>query len=138
MPDDERIRAAVMDMARAADSKDWKTLRSTFADEVDFDYTSVAGGKPARLRGDDIVTGWREGLGRYRETKHNFSDMAVKIEGDKAICTFSGQATHVRDENGKPVRWSCGGDYTYGFTRTAQGWKVTSARFDMKWEQGTR
>ncbi len=138
MPNDERIRAAVVEIARAADAKDWQSIRALFADEVDFDYTSVAGGKPARLKADDIVTGWRQGLGRYRETKHNFSDIAVKIDGDKATSTFSGQATHLRDADGKAARWSCGGDYTYSFTRTPQGWKATAAKFDMKWEQGER
>lgn len=136
--DDERIRRVVVQMAHAADAKDWETIRSIFGDEVDFDYTSVAGGPPAQFKADDIVIGWREGLGRYRETKHNFSDIAVKAEGDKAVCNFSGQATHLRDEDGTEVRWSCGGDYTYAFSRTAQGWKVTAAKFDMKWEQGTR
>jgi ketosteroid isomerase-like protein len=74
-------------------------------------------------------------LGRYKQTKHNFSDLAVTVEGDLATCTFTGQATHVK-ENGE--RWTCGGDYTYRFARTPQGWKATAARFDMKWEQGTR
>ncbi len=138
MPADERIRAAVLEVARAADAKDWKAIRTLFADEVDFDYTSVAGGKPARLKADAIVAGWTTGLSRYRETKHNFSDIAVKVDGDKATSTFTGQATHVRDENGKAVRWNCGGEYTYGFIRTPQGWKVSSATFDMKWEQGER
>lgn len=138
MSDEERIRQAIINMAHAADAKNWETIRTLFADEVHFDYTSVAGGTPARLKADVIVTGWREGLGRYRETKHNFSDIAVKVEGDRATGTFSGQATHLRDENGKEHRWSCGGNYTYGFTRTPQGWKITSAKFDMKWEQGER
>jgi hypothetical protein len=39
--------------------------------EVDFDYTSVAGGQPARLKAEDIVTGWTQGLGRYKQTKHH-------------------------------------------------------------------
>jgi ketosteroid isomerase-like protein len=136
MPDAERIERMILDMAKAADAKDWKTIGNTFADEVDFDYTSVAGGSPARLKREDIVAGWTQGLGRYQQTKHNFSDVAVKIEGDAvATCTFTGQATHVK---GNGERWSCGGDYTYRFARTPGGWKATAARFDMKWEQGTR
>ncbi len=135
MPDEQRIERMVLSMAKAADARDWKTIGDTFADEVDFDCTSVAGGSPAKLKRDDIVAGWTQGLGRYKSTKHNFSDFAVKVEGDAAICTFTGQATHVQ-ENGE--RWSCGGDYVYRFARTPQGWKATGARFDMKWEQGQR
>jgi ketosteroid isomerase-like protein len=136
MPDAERIERAVLAMAKAADARDWKTIRNTFADAVDFDYTSVAGGSPAKLTAEEIVAGWTQGLGRYQQTKHHFSDLVVKMEGDTAAtCTFTGQATHVK-ENGE--RWSCGGDYTYRFARTPQGWRATAARFDMKWEQGTR
>jgi fermentation-respiration switch protein FrsA (DUF1100 family)/ketosteroid isomerase-like protein len=138
LSDDERIRRAVSEMARAADARDWSAIRATFADEVDFDYTSVAGGQPARLKADAIVAGWTQGLGRYKQTKHHFSTPEVKIEGETATATFTGQATHVRDDNGQEARWSCGGDYTYRFARSPQGWKATSAKFSMKWEQGTR
>jgi fermentation-respiration switch protein FrsA (DUF1100 family)/ketosteroid isomerase-like protein len=135
MPNEERIERMILEMARAADARDWKTIGDTFDNMVDFDYTSVAGGSPAKLKREEIVEGWMQGLGRYRQTKHNFSDVAVKVEADAATCTFTGQATHVK-ENG--ARWSCGGDYTYRFARTPQGWKATTARFDMKWEQGQR
>lgn len=125
-------------LASAADARDWKTLRAVFADEVDFDYTSVAGGKPATLKADDIVAGWTQGLGRYQQTKHNFSGFDVTANGDTATCRFTGQATHVRSDNGRDIRWSCGGDYEYRLARTPRGWKVTAARFNMRWEQGER
>lgn len=125
-------------LPRFADGRDWQGLRALFADAVDFDYTSVAGGKPGRARADDLVSGWKSGLERYRQTKHNFGTPEIKIEGDTATATFTGQATHVRDANGRETRWSCGGDYEYKLGRTPQGWKVTAARFDMKWEQGER
>jgi ketosteroid isomerase-like protein len=138
MPDEQRIQRMVAGMAQASDARDWKTIRETFAAEVNFDYTSVAGGQPARLKAEDIVTGWTQGLGRYKQTKHHFSVPTVKVDGDTATATFTGQATHLRDDNGKEVRWSCGGEYSYRFAKTPQGWKVTAAKFDMKWEQGER
>ena len=131
-------RRIVGDIALLSDNRDWQGLRAVFADEVDLDYTSVAGGKPGRIKADDLVAGWKDGLGRYKQTKHNFSPPEIKIEGDTAIATFTGQATHVRDAGGKETRWSCGGDYEYRLSRTPQGWKVTAAKFAMKWEQGER
>jgi hypothetical protein len=41
----------------------------------------------------------------------------VKVDGDTATATFTGQATHVRDDNGKEMRWSCGGEYSYRFAK---------------------
>lgn len=117
-----------------ADKRDWEGLRACFADEVDFDYTSVAGGEPARVKADDLVAGWKAGLERYDHTKHNFSAPTVQIDGSAATATFTGQATHVHGDK----RWSCGGDYEFKLTLTPQGWKVSAARFEMKWEQGER
>ena len=135
-PDGPRL--ALESLPRLTDGRDWKGLRALFADEVDFDYTSVAGGTPSRIKADNLVAGWQKGLERYKQTKHNFSPPDIKIEGDAATALFTGQATHLRDADGKESRWSCGGDYEYQLARTAQGWKVTAAKFLMKWEQGER
>lgn len=134
----EGARTVLETLPRLADARDWPGLRKLFADTVDFDYTSVGGGVPSRIKADDLVASWSSGLGRYKETKHNFSPAKITIDGDTATATFTGQATHIREENSKEIRWSCGGDYTYRLARTSEGWKVTAAKFDMKWEQGTR
>lgn len=134
-PDDERIRRAVESLGAATDSRDWTAVRALFAEDVDLDYTSVAGGAPARVKADALVAGWTQGLDRYQSTRHNFSGARVTIQGDQATAAFSGQATHVKT-NGE--RWSCGGDYTYRFVRTPQGWKANAATFAMQWEQGIR
>ncbi|GAB4460612.1 MAG: hypothetical protein OHK0029_24900 [Armatimonadaceae bacterium] len=87
------------------------------------------------MKAEDIVRGWTQGLGRYARTEHHFKDVAVTVQGDSATATFNGMATHVK-ANGE--RWSCGGDYVYRFARTGDGWRAVAAKFDMKWEQGTR
>jgi ketosteroid isomerase-like protein len=135
LSDSARIERLVIQLAKSADARDWTGVRAVFADEVDFDYTSVAGGKPSRLAADDLVAGWRKGLSNYAQTKHNFSDLAVQVEGDHATATFTGQATHTKTDGSG---WNCGGDYSYQFTRTDAGWRATAARFDMRWELGER
>ncbi len=134
-PDSERIERLVGQLARTADTRDWSGLRALFADEVDVDYTSVSGGQPARIAADTLVANWAQGLGAYAQTKHHFSDIVVRVTGDRATAAFTGQATHAKSD-GK--RWSCGGDYTYVFAHTAAGWRAISAKFDLRWEQGTR
>lgn len=133
--DAQRIQDRIASVAALADGRDWAKLRTVFADQVDVDYTSVGGGKPAVISADALVAGWKEGLTHYRQTKHNFSSFDVKVSGDTAIANFTGQATHVKDDK---ARWSCGGDYVFKLKRSGDGWLITAARFDMKWEQGAR
>lgn len=135
LSDRERIERAVRKLARAADGREWTAVRDLFAEEVDVDYTSVSGGQPARIKADALVEGWQRGLGAFASTKHDFSDIAVQVDGDRATVTFTGQATHLKPDGS---RWNCGGDYVYQFVRTERGWRAASAKFVMQWEQGVR
>jgi ketosteroid isomerase-like protein len=135
LSDSARIERLVTQLARSADGRDWTGLRAVFADEVDFDYTSVAGGRPSRLSADALVAGWEKNLSAYVQTKHNFSDVVINVTGERASATFTGQATHVKSDG---TRWCCGGDYTYAFARTAAGWRATAAKFALRWELGQR
>lgn len=134
-PDSDRIQAMITKLAATADRRDWTGLRTIFADEVNVDYTSVTGGQPSKVSGDDLVAGWNKGLSGYAQTKHHFGDISVKVDGDVATASFTGQATHLKTDGS---RWSCGGDYVYTFHRTAAGWRANNAQFNMKWEQGQR
>lgn len=120
------------------DGREWAKVRELFADDVDVDYTSVAGGTPGPVKADDLIAGWTQGLGQYRHTKHNFSPAEIALDGHTATATFTGQATHVRETKGKTTRWSCGGDYGFRLARGEAGWKITATKFDMQWEQGGR
>jgi ketosteroid isomerase-like protein len=133
VPADEQIRSVALLLASTADARDWNALRALFTDEVTIDYESVTGIAPSKIKADDLIANWAKGLGNYAETKHNFSDLEVRQDGDRAVCSFSGQATHLK-ANGE--RWSCGGDYTHQLILTPEGWKITAAKFEIKWEQG--
>jgi len=135
LSDSSRVERLVAQLAKSADSRDWPGVRAVFADEVDLDYTSVAGGQPSRVAADTLVTGWEKGLSTYAQTKHNFSDLVVRVDGDHATATFTGQATHLKTDGS---RWNCGGDYIYRFIRTSTGWRAAAAQFNMRWELGQR
>ena len=133
---EEQIRAVALESARAADARDWPALRARIAHHVQLDYQSVTGVAPAMVKADELVAGWAKGLGGYAQTKHHFSGFEVRREGtDAALCAFSGQATHLKAGG---ERSSCGGDYTHRLTRTSAGWRITAAKFDLRWEQGVR
>jgi hypothetical protein len=133
--DQEAVKRVVWDMAAHADGRDWKAERALFVDMVDVDYTSVAGGKPGPVKADDLMAGWTKGLGSYKQTKHNFSEPTATITGDTATATFTGQATHLKNDGN---RWSCGGDYSFKLAKADGIWRLTAIKFNMTWEQGTR
>ena len=106
-------------MATCADLREWAGVRACFTDEVDVDYTSLNGGKPAHLSAEALVEQWRAGLSSLQATQHMISNHLITITG--------GEAT-----------WTLGGRYTYLLVRTAQGWKIRSSTLTALWAQGNQ
>lgn len=61
----------------------------------------------------------------------------MRLNGDVASATFTGQATHVRERDGSEVWWSCGGSYECKFERHATGWKMDYLQFTLNRQQGS-
>src|SRR6059058_5886886 len=57
-------------MLHALDRKDWASVRATFADQVDVDYSSLFGVPPAQVNADEQVAAWREFLDAFDATQH--------------------------------------------------------------------
>jgi hypothetical protein len=68
-------------MLHAIDSRDWATLRASFADEVHTDYTSLFGGEPETISGDELVARWRPLMLGYAATQHQTGP--VVVTGDR-------------------------------------------------------
>jgi hypothetical protein len=75
---------AINAVAFFADRKDWATVRRQFANEVDMDYTSLAGGQPVRVKANDLMQGWEKGLAPLKATQHLITNHQVTIQGDEA------------------------------------------------------
>ncbi|MGH7717512.1 MAG: nuclear transport factor 2 family protein [Gemmatimonadaceae bacterium] len=67
-----------------ADARDWPAVRARFADTVDVDYTSLAGGEPARMPADQLVAAWRALLPGFHATQHLLGPVIVELDGDHA------------------------------------------------------
>ncbi|MBD3885773.1 nuclear transport factor 2 family protein [Phormidium tenue FACHB-886] len=123
-------RAEIIDAVNAvgffADRQDWAVVRRQFAEEVDMDYTSLAGGEPVRVKADDLIRGWEQGLSALPATQHMITNHQVTVEGDEAQCLSSFRAWHYSpNDEGSPL-WHLYGYYTHRFQRTAEGWKIIS------------
>ncbi|MGW4896107.1 nuclear transport factor 2 family protein [Kitasatospora sp. NPDC004240] len=122
-------------MARYADRRDWDRLVGVFADTVTLDYTSLNGGEPVTLRPEQIVEGWKEGLGGYAATQHLLTNHLVTVDGDRAVCTAAFQATHRK---GDDRLWTLGGDYRFDLIRTPVGWRIAGVVMTTVWSDGER
>jgi len=119
----------------AVDQKDWLKARSYFADELRADFTSLAGGQPATMKSDDLITGWRTNLGPKKTSLHLRGNHLVTLNGDRATVYSHAYAWNRMEGNGDPL-WEVWGNYTHELRRTPAGWKVTAFTFVKTNERG--
>ncbi|TWS99886.1 nuclear transport factor 2 family protein [Reyranella sp. CPCC 100927] len=119
----------------AVDRKDWVQARSFFADEVRTDFTSLIGGQPAVVTGDDLIAGWRRNLGPRKSSLHLRGNHLPTVQGDRATVYSHAYAWNRLEGNGEPL-WEVWGHYTHELARTPSGWKVIGFTFVMTHERG--
>jgi len=125
-------------MGWLADRRDWDQLVEVFTEQVDLDYTSLAGGEPARLSRSDIVAGWRAGLDGLDATQHLMSNHLVDVDGDRAMATAQFQAVHMlANPHGDPA-WTLGGHYRFGLIRVKGSWRIDAVTMTATWATGNQ
>ena len=128
----EMIIQAVNQMAFAADSRDWALCRSTFADEVYVDYTSIAGGEPATIPADALMDSWKDLLPGFTATQHLLGSHVVEMQGNIAKCDAHFQATHILDDE----LWTLGGKYHFQLKDIDGTWHITAITMTALWSVG--
>ncbi len=113
-------------MLHAIDLRDWSTLRASFADQVDTDYTSLWGGSPATQPADELIAGWREFALGFSATQH-LTGPVIEVDGAWHAHV---QARHWRDGQ----VWVVYGHYV---ARVADG-KITALSLTLLAEEGER
>ena len=136
-------RAGVIDAATRvavlADARDWHALRAVFAEEVDVDYTSLVGGEPQTVRGDDLIEGWRAALSGYDATQHAVTNHLARVDGDRAACSAYVVARHYLLNYKGGDLWTLGGRYDYRLLRDPGGsWKVSATKLTVLWAEGNQ
>ena len=123
--DESEIRRVVDEIDNACDLKDWKRLRVYFTDEIDADFTSLAGGEPAKMKADDLVEGWKTNLYEAKKSFHQRTNHSIKISGDKAEVFSKAYAFNLLEKGKVTGLWEVWGNYTHTLEKTANGWKVS-------------
>jgi len=134
--DELAIRAVVDEIDNTCDAKDWEACRSFFADEVEVDFTSLAGGEPARISADDLIGAWKTNLYAEKKTYHQRGNHRIEIAGDSATVFSKAYAFNLLESSEVNGLWEVWGNYTHALKRTATGWKCTAMRLDVIHQRG--
>jgi hypothetical protein len=126
------VQDGINELFLATDLKDWERVKATFADEVVFDMTSLAGGEPSTMTPQAIADAWAEGLGPVEAVHHQTGNYVVQVNGDMASASCYGTATHYRPNEEKSLTYFVG-SYDFHLVRAATGWKIDRFRFNKKY-----
>jgi hypothetical protein len=138
MSDSSAIINAVNGIAIFSDLRDWNSCRQSFADEVEFDYTALAGGQPATIAADQQMQQWSSFFdSTFKNTQHIIGSHVVSISGDTATCVSNFQAHHTYLNEGRGT-WVLSGVYHHDLVRVGNDWKVNKMKMAIAWETGNR
>ncbi|HMV42530.1 MAG TPA: nuclear transport factor 2 family protein [Leptospiraceae bacterium] len=114
------------------DNRDWEKVKSVFADRVDFDMTSLAGGKPNLLANTEITSAWENGLKNLKAIHHQAGNYLVQINGDTADVFCYATATHYLPvKDGKNVKTFVG-SYDIHLVKKEK-WYIDRFKFNVKY-----
>jgi ketosteroid isomerase-like protein len=120
------------------DAKDFDGMRSLWTDEVTVDYSGVFPVE-GRVDADTLKRTMTEVVGPIPVTQHMVSSPVVSVDGDTATARFHLEALHHHPALGVDERstdWTLYGRCVLGFTRTPDGWKVSSEHMAVVHQTG--
>lgn len=119
----------------AIDLRDWESFHRLFAEEVEFDYSSI-GEVAGTLHPDDITKTARQDLGGFQATQHVITNHQVQLSTDNATCRAHVRAMHFLSNNKSESMLEIGGYYQAGLVRIDSNWKIQSWKFTILWSNG--
>ncbi len=134
--DELAIRLVVDEIDNSCDAKDWEKCRALFADEVAVDFTSLAGGEPAKISADDLIGGWQTNLFAEKKTFHQRGNHRIEIEGDSASVFSKAYAFNLLESGEVSGLWEVWGNYTHRLKRTETGWKCSAMKLEVIHQRG--
>jgi ketosteroid isomerase-like protein len=135
MTDHETILNALARYARGVDERDFASVAALFTADASIDY-AVAGG--AVLKAAELATWLGRAMPIFRMTQHHLGLPVIDVHGDTAHTRVPVIATHVQQRHdGSEVCAVLHGTYTHEWSRTADGWRIRTLRFDSHYGVGS-
>lgn len=119
------------------DRRDWPAVKACLADHVDFDVTSLAGGRPEILPAQKIIDGWEQGLRPIQALHHQAGNYRVTLKNASEATAFCyGIALHYRPTNSGRNTRTFVGSYDFTLMRERDDWRIAAFRFNCKFLDG--
>ena len=134
--DEAEIRRVVDEIDNLCDEKNWKKLRRLFTEEVEVDFTSLAGGEAAKIKAEDLISAWEKNLFAEKKTFHQRGNHRIKISGERAEVFSKTYAFNLLETGEAAGFWEVWGNYTHILTRTEKGWKCSGMILDVIYRRG--
>ena len=132
-----RIIELISQFGMAIDLRDWESFRSLFADQVEFDYSSI-GEVAGTLDPDDIASNARKDLGGFQATQHMITNHQMELSDNDATCYAHVRAMHFLPNDQGESLLEMGGYYTAVLIRTDSDWKIQRWKFTVLWSRGNQ
>lgn len=134
--DGAAIRRVVDEIDNACDLKEWRRCRSYFMDEIEVDFESLSGDKPAKIPADALIEAWKTNLFEDKKTYHQRSNHSIKIDGGEAVVFSKGYAFNLLEKGKVTGLWEVWGFYTHKLVKTENGWKCSAMKLDVIYQRG--
>ena len=124
----------------ALDSRDWSAYRTSFVDDVAFDFREHGAAPPEARR---VITGidnflvlQRAVIEGFDTAQHHVTNMVHTIDGDTVVTDCYLYAEHFLNNDRGDRSVSLGGRYQFHSGRSSSGWKIHRQRFYSPWIRG--
>lgn len=135
MNETQKIQEIINNVFVNSDNRIWKGAEEQFAPKVNLDYSSMSGQPASEVTPKQITSGWKTVLPGFTHTHHQIGNFITEINGNKAHSFCYGTATHyLENENGNV--WTVVGTYDFNLEKINDIWKVTSMKFNYKYQDG--
>jgi hypothetical protein len=134
--DEMEIRRVVDEIDNACDAKDWAKCSEFFAEEVNVDFTSLAGGEASRVKAEDLIAAWAKNLFAEKKSFHMRSNHRIELSGTRAEVYSKGYAFNLLESGEVSGLWEVWGEYMHTLERTENGWKVSGMTLTVTHTRG--
>jgi hypothetical protein len=106
------------------------------ADQIRVDFTSLNGGQPATITGDQLVGAWTAGLHKEKTSLHMTSNYQITVNGNRAEAFLHGYAWNQLIGESAKIQggavWETWGNYQMKFERQGNRWRINDLTYNSK------
>lgn len=133
---DTTITTPIVCMIHAIDQLDWPAVRHKFADTVDVDYTSLAGGEPETIPADKLMERWQSLLPGFQATQHLLGPFLVEAESTSANVETHVRGYHYIADAPNGEVWMVAGHYHFHMVPQGDRWVIAAIKLVVFYQDG--